>query len=56
MKTIYNKDGDAVTCEAVDAREMIETGEWFAENPVANKSRDDKTKSHDKPVSRGPDR
>lgn len=56
MKTIYNKDGDALTCEAVDAREMIETGEWFAENPVSNKPRDDKSRPPDKPVTRGTDR
>lgn len=35
MKTIYDAAGDSVTLESVDAREYIETGEWFAEPPAA---------------------
>lgn len=34
MKTIYNEIGEEKTCEAVDAREHIETGRWFFEKPL----------------------
>ena len=34
MKTIYSADGKSVTVESVDAREYIETGEWFADPPA----------------------
>jgi hypothetical protein len=33
MKTIYDAEGNSVTLESVDAREYIETGQWFAEKP-----------------------
>ena len=36
MKTIYDKDGNSKTVEDVDAREHIETGEWFAVKPEAD--------------------
>lgn len=35
MQTIYDKDGKPKTVESVDAREHIETGEWFAVPPKA---------------------
>jgi hypothetical protein len=34
MQTIYNAQGEAKECEAVDAREHIETGRWFNEAPI----------------------
>lgn len=34
MKTIYNLQGESKTCDAVDAREHIATGRWFAEAPA----------------------
>lgn len=34
MKTIYNAYGNSVTVDSVDAREYIETGEWFADPPA----------------------
>lgn len=34
MKTIYNAQGETKECDAVDAREHIATGRWFAEAPV----------------------
>jgi hypothetical protein len=34
MKTIYDAEGNSVTLESVDAREYIETGQWFAEKPA----------------------
>jgi hypothetical protein len=33
MKTIYDASGNEITIDAVDAREYIETGQWFAEKP-----------------------
>ncbi len=35
MQTIYNAQGEAKECEAVDAREHIATGRWFNEAPKA---------------------
>lgn len=35
MKTVYDKHGNETTVDEVDARELIATGEWFAEKPVA---------------------
>lgn len=34
MTTIYNAAGEAKECDAVDAREHIATGRWFAEVPA----------------------
>ena len=33
MQTIYNAQGEAKECEAVDAREHIASGRWFNEAP-----------------------
>lgn len=33
MQTIYNAQGESKECEAVDAREHIESGRWFNEAP-----------------------
>lgn len=34
MKTIYNAQGETKTCDAVDAREHVATGRWFADSPA----------------------
>jgi hypothetical protein len=42
MQTIYNAQGEAKECEAVDAREHIESGRWFNEAPVVEKAKEEK--------------
>ena len=49
MQTVYDKDGVAAVVDAVDARERIATGRWFAEPPVKRKDPD----PPQKPVKRG---
>lgn len=44
MQTIYNAQGESKVCEAVDAREHIESGRWFNEAPKVEEVKEEPQK------------
>lgn len=52
MQTIYNAQGEAKECEAVDAREHIASGRWFNEAPKVEELKEPEQKSENAKLSK----